>query len=279
LFCVLRKMLRYVFCVLAVASAVAYARSLSAEEIKQFLDFHNSARDNVTIDFPNEAPASCIPHLVWDDWLAWHAQSYSDSCPAGHSHHAYQDGSSMGENLAWSYGVGDPIDTANRGWYEEYHDYHYEPVRRSDAVVGHYTQMMWARTVYVGCGWRDDCTSGWTTTKHNMITCNYWPAGNYVGQRPWTARNSGDPLPTCPAPEPDPPASPQCTSGFCCDLKTFTFRPSTFKCTNKKSVQGNCTGDSATCPGDDVPEDDSAPKSCGSWIPALFMVVLALLLC
>jgi hypothetical protein len=41
--------------------------------------------------------------------------------------------------------------------------------------TGHYTQVMWASTRFVGCGYT---VSGGTL-------CNYFPAGNYVGQVPF----------------------------------------------------------------------------------------------
>jgi pathogenesis-related protein 1 len=47
-------------------------------------------------------------------------------------------------------------------------------------VCGHYTQVMWNNTQSVGCGLRTTCTGTYAT----MISCNYYPPGNY-GQRPF----------------------------------------------------------------------------------------------
>ena len=40
-----------------------------------------------------------------------------------------------------------------------------------NAVVGHYTQVVWENTTHVGCG-RKKCPD------MIIIFCNYWPAGN-----------------------------------------------------------------------------------------------------
>jgi len=191
-----------VFVALAVACMSVYA--LTDEERQKFVDMHNKARDSVPTDFPDDAPAECIVHVVWDTYLENLAQNYADTCPSGHSskeYRKYTDGSYIGENLAWSSGYSDPIAVANDGWYNEYKDYHYTPISRrsegSNGAVGHYTQMVWNNTIHIGCGWKKDCTSGYK----NAICCHYWPGGNYVGQYPWVKRASG-PAPTCPPPSP-----------------------------------------------------------------------------
>jgi len=247
-------MMRYVGCVLAIAAAVAYARTLTAAEIARFIDYHNRARDNVTKDYPNLAPATCIPHVQWDDWLAEHAQNYSNTCASGHSQDKYKNGEAMGENLAWSWSTGyiDAIGVANMGWYNEYKDYGFEEIGYSGyptgVKVGHYTQMVWDSTLYIGCGWRDDCTGSYT----NMITCNYYPAGNWRGNKPWTPRGSGVPLPVCPEPgSSSTPSTQECTSGECCDTTTHTFRPASYECRAKTGdcdIAAHCTGTSASCP-------------------------------
>ena len=56
-------------------------------------------------------------------------------------------------------------------------------------AAGHYTQVVWANTRYVGCGFRqcngirtDSTTYTWGKL---MFTCNYAPAGNFGGQYPY----------------------------------------------------------------------------------------------
>ena len=59
-------------------------------------------------------------------------------------------------------------------------------------VCGHYTQVVWANSLKVGCGYTS-CANG-----AKIISCNYDPPGNYIGQRPYT-QSSGSCTPTCPA--------------------------------------------------------------------------------
>jgi len=280
----LPTMMRYVFCVLAIAAAVAFARTLTQQEKDTLLAYHNLVRDKVMEDYPDLAPAQCLPHLEWDDWLAEHAQNYSNTCPSDHSHHSYKNGQSMGENLAWSpssisfftdalyvavfgltrYCQGN--ETQCGGWYNESKQYNFEAVGDCPYMVGHYTAMVWASTQYVGCGWADNCsvTIGGSTYQ-NTVTCNYYPAGNIVGRKPWTPRDSGVPLPVCPEPgssgstpasstsphqSSSTPVTVQCTKGDCCDTTTGLFRPQTYECSPLSGCVAAkfCTGNSADCP-------------------------------
>jgi len=57
--------------------------------------------------------------------------------------------------------------------------------------AGHYTQVVWANTRYVGCGFKtcngvthDDGSYSWAET---MFTCNYYPPGNFNSQYPYTS--------------------------------------------------------------------------------------------
>ncbi|KDP22947.1 hypothetical protein JCGZ_01837 [Jatropha curcas] len=64
-------------------------------------------------------------------------------------------------------------------WVDEKAHYDYQ----SNTCVGgecrHYTQVIWKNTKEVGCA-SVRCGEGW-----NIISCNYYPPGNYVGERPY----------------------------------------------------------------------------------------------
>ena len=50
---------------------------------------------------------------------------------------------------------------------------------RFSVVTGHYSQMIWADTNRVGCGFTSYRDNG--TLETNLYVCNYGPAGNFIG--------------------------------------------------------------------------------------------------
>jgi len=134
---------------------------------QDFVDLHNSARAAVGV-----GPVS------WDDAVAAYAQNYADQrigdCQLVHS------GGPYGENLFWGSGRDYSAADAVNAWVAEKQYYDYDSnTCASGEVCGHYTQVVWANSVNIGCA-RVTCDSGAI-----FITCNYNPPGNYVGQRPY----------------------------------------------------------------------------------------------
>ena len=153
--------------------------SLTRTQISETLDAHNAARrtDGVQQD------------LEWAPDLAAIAQEWaeirSEPCDMVHR----QD-SDLGENIFWaspvmfSDGRREVQDIAPsavvEAWVSEKADYHYDTNSCNEGkMCGHYTQVVWGQTREVGCGMKvcPDNAQVWV--------CNYRPAGNVVGQRPW----------------------------------------------------------------------------------------------
>ena len=67
-----------------------------------------------------------------------------------------------------------------RDWYDEikFYDYTKNTCKRGK-VCAHYTQVVWKKTKELGCAayMCDDKSQVWV--------CKYYPAGNYVGKRPY----------------------------------------------------------------------------------------------
>jgi len=164
-----------VACVLV---ACLYAVSgMTDADRKAFVDAHNKYRAKVKEDYPCQKPISDLNKVTWDSTIENVAQTYTNTCPGGHS------GNSYGENIYYSSGVGTATASVD-SWYSEVKDYHYEVISYDNyAKFGHYTQLVWNSTTRIGCGIKTDCPGTWRT----IIVCNYAPAGNYIGQRPWTA--------------------------------------------------------------------------------------------
>ncbi|VVB10477.1 unnamed protein product [Arabis nemorensis] len=151
----------------AIALVLAFAVPLKAQDSQQdYLDEHNRARAAVGV-----AP------LKWNGVLAEYARQYALSrkgdCRLVHS------GGPYGENLAWSSGDLSGAD-AVRLWVNEKSDYFYDSNScRPGKVCGHYTQVVWKNTEWVGCA-KLKCDNGGT-----FIICSYHRPGNVIGSRPF----------------------------------------------------------------------------------------------
>lgn len=147
---------------------LAMLQASNAQDSPQdFLNAHNSARAAVGVG-----------QMTWDNKVASYAQQYAKShigdCSLVHS------GGPYGENLAWSSGDLSGTD-AVRMWVNEKANYNYgSNTCASGKVCGHYTQVVWRKSVRLGCA-KVRCNNN----KGTFIGCNYDPPGNYIGQKPY----------------------------------------------------------------------------------------------
>ncbi|XP_030535659.1 pathogenesis-related protein PR-1-like [Rhodamnia argentea] len=137
----------------------------------QFLYAHNAVR-----------ATKWEPPLTWDSQLEsyarwWAGQRRSD-CALEHS---FQEGEfSLGENIFWGGGSGWRPSDAVGAWAGEERYYRYgSNTCEGGHECGHYTQIVWRSTRRVGCA-RVVCDGG-----DVFMTCNYYPPGNYAGERPY----------------------------------------------------------------------------------------------
>lgn len=135
---------------------------------------HNAARAAVE---PAADPA--IPPLVWDGTLASYAQAHADKCVFEHSTGPY------GENLYAESGLGAGPEDVVASWVAEAADYDYA-TNGCSGVCGHYTQVVWAATQRLGCGFTM-CSenSPFGGGSWALWVCSYDPPGNYVGEKPY----------------------------------------------------------------------------------------------
>ena len=134
---------------------------------------HNQIRAGV-----EPAPEVPLPPMTWDEGLAQIAQEWADGCDFEHSTNAY------GENLFVSTYSADGPD-AVYSWAEEAADYDYD-TNQCRSMCGHYTQIVWRDSIHVGCAYADCSTlTGAGFSSGRLWVCNYDPAGNWVGERPY----------------------------------------------------------------------------------------------
>ncbi|KAF0908314.1 hypothetical protein E2562_024728 [Oryza meyeriana var. granulata] len=141
---------------------------------QDFVDLHNAARSE-----------EGVGEVVWDEAVAAYAESYAAERAADCAliHSGSWEKAGYGENLFWGSAGGDwAAADAVSSWVGEKELYDYD----SNSCLGswdsclHYTQVMWSRTTAIGCA-RVVCDNDAGV----FITCNYNPAGNFQGERPF----------------------------------------------------------------------------------------------
>ncbi|KAK9741462.1 hypothetical protein RND81_03G107900 [Saponaria officinalis] len=147
----------------------ADAKLNKTELINQFLNGHNAARKEVG-----------VPPLKWLDLLAKYSRIYSTKNRRKDCKLIHSPGTTFGENLFWGQGKNWYPKDAVAAWVAEKQWYNYRNNSCSgDEECGHYTQVVWRDTKLVGCA-MIKCDTG-----DIFITCEYYPPGNYDGEKPY----------------------------------------------------------------------------------------------
>ena len=146
-----------------------------------------SALAGITAAHNQVRAAHGVGPITWNDALAATAQAWADACidaeePAGLIDH--NDGRSdghpyyVGENIYGGSGPASGPDAVAL-WASEEPNYDHDS-NTCNGSCGHYTQVVWAASVDLGCG----ISSCPDLTYSNSIVCNYGPGGN-DGGRPY----------------------------------------------------------------------------------------------
>ena len=139
----------------------------------ELIDRHNTLRN-----------IHSAPPLTKDTDIAKLAQNTADICKAslklGHSGTSY-NGQWMGQNLYASGGIVPKGADVTNLWYLENNNYDYATGEaKNNAVVGHFTQLVWKSSTKIGCAVAQGYFKGFDTGYY--ICCNYFPGGNILGQ-------------------------------------------------------------------------------------------------
>ncbi|KAL3730154.1 hypothetical protein ACJRO7_027198 [Eucalyptus globulus] len=154
--------------ILPVALTLALISLSVAQDLpRDYVAAHNAARSQVGVG-----------PITWDERVASYARDYAQK-HARDCTRLVHSGGPYGENLAWA----SPDLTGTRAvnlWVGEKPDYNYSSNSCAPGkVCGHYNQVVWRNSVRVGCA-KAQCAIGGT-----LVTCNYDPPGNYIGQKPY----------------------------------------------------------------------------------------------
>ncbi|XP_058802573.1 uncharacterized protein LOC131670725 [Phymastichus coffea] len=168
---------------------------LSNDEKHRIIDLHNRLRHKVasgqeTQGMPGPQPrAKYMPYLEWDDEIASIAQRWADQCTWGHDSCRDIDRYPIGQNIGLRFTTGDlssiNVESIVQDWYNEVKNFNRNQVSRfinkgaGGNMIGHYTQLVWAKTTKIGCG-----VSKYKNGYANLfyLVCNYGPSGNYLSE-------------------------------------------------------------------------------------------------
>ncbi|XP_044259009.1 venom allergen 3 homolog [Tribolium madens] len=161
-------------------------KTLSPSQRKEIVWIHNKLRQLIRKGQIKEQPRAIKMHrLKWDNGLAKQAQKIANTCKFKHVE-VKDERFGVGQNLyLWSSTApekGFNGTAAVYSWFGEYKLYKYPHYKKES---GHYTQVVWADTKYVGCGYTYYKAKKGEFKYHKLFVCNYGPAGNVVGEAPY----------------------------------------------------------------------------------------------
>ena len=172
--------------VLWLLSAFLYAKDPASERYRYLMLLHNKIRQQQQL----------LP-LQWSSQLARHAQEWADylavknQCRMKHRPLTGVYRRIYGENILWasprrwlsSGGVEiQPLSVHDvvSAWIDEEQHYDYASNHcQTGEQCGHYTQIVWRSSRFMGCGMTLCPDLG------QLWVCNYDPPGNYEGEKPY----------------------------------------------------------------------------------------------
>merc|ERR1712032_880364 len=172
------------------------------ENVKsKMLNNINSKRNQLAIgqfvakDSKKMPQASNMNRITWSDELEQIAQKWANTlaknCKRGHNHNR----GGHGENIYYSMSsrlsnlnfdkMRNTFIRANDGWWSEIKDMNVTQYKKfvgkeeNNKKIGHFTQMAWAKTSKIGCGY---ALFENIYKTNEIVVCNYSASGNKVGQ-------------------------------------------------------------------------------------------------
>ncbi|KAK9511778.1 hypothetical protein O3M35_000374 [Rhynocoris fuscipes] len=167
-------------------------KSLTESERQIILKAHNDYRNYVASGKQaGQPPAENMLEMTWDDHAATQAFNWASECKFEHNRPRTLTNRPMGQNLYIKlYSLGQDVNTTFyqwvdsmiKGWYDEVNYYKFGGPFSTQ--TGHYTQLIWAKSDKIGCGYSyyKESNNFWYA---GYLVCNYAPAGNYIGQKPY----------------------------------------------------------------------------------------------
>jgi hypothetical protein len=205
--------------------------TLSEDDKLKILTAHNEYRNQIALRTSTIGPrlpfAKDMLQMYWSDEIALKAQEWANKCkfkhttfdqrqqpefPTGES--MYHQGSTAGyKEMNWQR----PIDV----WFDEIRSYGGKSIDelREDKgpMTGHFTQLIWAKSYLIGCGFSQYLDEGYYT---NLYICQYGPLGNVLGMPVYVSSND---VQYCNC-SPDTACGNENWKGLCCPLSHCTSK-------------------------------------------------------
>ncbi|NWX40310.1 CRVP protein, partial [Steatornis caripensis] len=188
-----------------------------ADQQKLIVDRHNTLRSRVN------PTASNMLKMEWYPPAAENAQNWANRCSLRHSSAKMRTTTTLcGENLFMS-SAPFPWSDVIQAWYNEKKDFKYGTgATTQDAVIGHYTQLIWYDSYQIGCA-----VAYCPSNQFNYFyVCQYCPSGDNEMQLA-TPYKSGPKCADCPG---------HCDKGLC--TNPCRYQDSVGNCKNLKTLFG-----------------------------------------
>ena len=167
-------------------------KDFDLEDKKTIIDEHNQYRNQIALSTNKNTPklkfAQNMIQMYYSDAIHAKAQAWADKKKFMHSSSAYrkQPKYPCGENIfTMSMSGGKPKKNWRRcikAWWDEIKNMSGKSVDAFSSggpVTGHFTQVIWANSYFVGCGYASYSNMVGTVT--HLHVCQYGPIGNIMG--------------------------------------------------------------------------------------------------
>ncbi|KAJ8912259.1 hypothetical protein NQ315_008850 [Exocentrus adspersus] len=187
---------------------------LDDDDRQYILDIHNYLRNKVALGYEKrgfQPQAANIKAMSYNKELEFIAQCWANTCNGNPLIHDVcrrtEEYAHVGQNLGFTNSSSPKIDIVKSIkdltllWYDEVDLFNTSWIRdtRDRAVkVGHYTQLIWADSMEIGCAATFYSTTDPSTKRkwhHLVFVCNYGPGGNFIGRPVYKV---GKPCSKCP---------------------------------------------------------------------------------
>jgi hypothetical protein len=163
--------------------------SISEEDKKLIVTIHNEYRNQIALGTASVSMpyASNMIQMYWNEELALKAQDWANKCKGSHSRNRNNPKFKVGENIfTIETRGGRPMPEWKKAldaWWAQSSNFEGKSVDKFEIVghpSGYFSQMIWANSYWVGCGFSVYKTV--SNTDISMYVCHYGPKGNTLNK-------------------------------------------------------------------------------------------------